>query len=529
MSDPGSTVERMIPLESVADPGCDGAPVELPPPPTLANVTPSGSFVWELDEATRLPDLLSAAELVDGVVGFERVIAWASARQHELIAAFHARPGDGTVRPAADVEEPAQESVGRRAWAADEIGLALTLAPGAADRLMARADRLYGVLRPTRDLLRAGRICPSRARLVADMLAGYDDPVAAAVQARVLPKAPGQTWGQLRAALTRALMAEVSDPDQRHRRARRERRVDLYPGEDGMATLSALLTAAEATASFEWVTRLARGVERGPEAERGRGSMDRRRADVLVALLTGRLVATAAVAGAGDGGGGADDGSDAGGGSRDCGSGVVESEGPGWVVAAPVSAHRPLIHVTVPTSTLLGLDEEPAELAGYGPIPAPVAREIATDPTSTWRRLLTDPASGRLLDLGRRCYRPPAGLAGFVRARDGHCRYPGCSRPAVACELDHVVARQHGGPTSEANLCALCERHHDLKHSGWRVVLHPDRSCDWTTPTGHRYTSRPVDHRPTTPHPPTSPAARWSGCPPATTGPPEPDEDPPPF
>ncbi len=122
--------------------------------------------------------------------------------------------------------------------------------------------------------------------------------------------------------------------------------------------------------------------------------------------------------------------------------------------------------------------------------------EIAADPTSTWQRLLTDPASGRLLDIGRTRYRPPPGIAAFVRARNGECRHPTCRRTATTCELDHVTEWQHGGHTSEDNLCALCARHHDLKeHHGWQVVLHHDRTVEWTTPTGHRCTSPPADHR----------------------------------
>ena len=140
------------------------------------------------------------------------------------------------------------------------------------------------------------------------MLVEYDDSVAVAVQARVLPRAPEQTWG-------RPVGAGSGD----HRRGARSglpapgraegARVELWPGRDGMATLAACLSAPEATASYEWITRLARGVrathledicgvaEDGEVvAGRGRGSMDRRRADVLVALLTGRLVATSPAA-----------------------------------------------------------------------------------------------------------------------------------------------------------------------------------------------------------------------------------------
>ena len=461
---------------------------------------------------------------------------------------------------------------------------------------MAQADRCAGVLRPTRDLLAAGRICPARARLIADMLVEYDDSVAAAVQARVLPRAPEQTWGQLRSALARAIIAVVPDPACRHRAARKGRRVELWPGRDGMATLAACLSAPEATASYEWITRLARGIPCDPAgenisraaengkvaADRGRGSMDRRRADVLVALLTGRLVATsptatspaaaaaattaasdsttplvttattatiattataatptaataaAATAAAAVPIAAAADAAATATGVAGCGAADPGPTAVPFVVTSPVSAHRPLIHVTVPLTTLMGLDDEPGELAGYGPIPASLARQIAADPDGTWRRLLTDPVSGTLLDYGRRSYRPPAALACIVRARDSECRYPGCRRPAVACELDHVQAWQHGGTTSEDNLCALCERHHDLKeHLGWQVVLHPDRAMEWITPTGHHYWSRPVDHRPSPPLQPPEPdppdtMARRSLEDLFDGPPPEPD-DPPPF
>src|SRR6266542_5750392 len=52
--------------------------------------------------------------------------------------------------------------------------------------------------------------------------------------------------------------------------------------------------------------------------------------------------------------------------------------------------------LSMPATMLMGLTEHSAELAGYGPIPAQVARELAAD--GTWRRLLTDPATGHLLD-----------------------------------------------------------------------------------------------------------------------------------
>ncbi|MGH4021561.1 MAG: hypothetical protein ACRDT0_20470 [Pseudonocardiaceae bacterium] len=105
----------------------------------------------------------------------------------------------------------------------------------------------------------------------------------------------------------------------------------------------------------------------------------------------------------------------------------------------------------VPITTLMGLDDQPGDLIGYGPIPAPLAREIATG--GTWRRLLTDPASGTLLDYGHTTYTPPDGLADFIRARDLYCRNPICGQRAATADLDHTIPWPEG-PTSQHNLHA---------------------------------------------------------------------------
>ncbi|MQA83544.1 MAG: DUF222 domain-containing protein [Streptosporangiales bacterium] len=150
------------------------------------------------------------------------------------------------------------------------------------------------------------------------------------------------------------------------------------------------------------------------------------------------------------------------------------------------------VQVTVGAGTLLGLDNQPGELAGYGPIPADMARELAA--CGTWRRLLTDPATGTLLDYGRTTYRPPAALAEFVRARDVTCRFPGCRQPAWRSDLDHVIPYPHG-PTATENLGPLCRRHHDLKQHGWDVQRDPDGSYTWTAPSGHTYVSPPEPYQ----------------------------------
>ena len=155
---------------------------------------------------------------------------------------------------------------------------------------------------------------------------------------------------------------------------------------------------------------------------------------------------------------------------------------------------KPLVQIVIGLDTLTGTGDLPAELVGYGPIPADLARAAATD--AVWKRLVTDPTSGALLDHGRTTYRPPAALRDYLTARDLTCRFPTCIRRALDCHLDHLQPWAHGGPTDAANLHDLCPTHHTLKEQpGWQVHAHPDGAVTWTTPTGHRYTSPAPDYR----------------------------------
>ncbi|MGH9251798.1 MAG: DUF222 domain-containing protein, partial [Acidimicrobiales bacterium] len=104
------------------------------------------------------------------------------------------------------------------------------------------------------------------------------------------------------------------------------------------------------------------------------------------------------------------------------------------------------INVTVAYTTLIGVDDQPAHLEGYGPIGAEVARRIAAH--GTWRRVLTDPATGAVLDVGRERYLPPPELAEHVIVRDQSCRFPTCAHPAEACDLDHTTPFEQGGATA---------------------------------------------------------------------------------
>ncbi|WP_131788088.1 HNH endonuclease signature motif containing protein [Protofrankia symbiont of Coriaria ruscifolia] len=102
-------------------------------------------------------------------------------------------------------------------------------------------------------------------------------------------------------------------------------------------------------------------------------------------------------------------------------------------------------------------------MAGYGPIPAATARELAAE--ATWRRILTDPVDGQPVAVSHRRF-PAPGLSRLLHTRDRTCRFPGCRKPARFCDLNHVRPYTDGGPTTAGNLLALCRRHHRAKHDG---------------------------------------------------------------
>ena len=139
----------------------------------------------------------------------------------------------------------------------------------------------------------------------------------------------------------------------------------------------------------------------------------------------------------------------------------------------------------------------PAEVAevriGARSVAVPALTAWALAAGGTWRRLVTDPASGVVIDVGRTRYRPPAGLADLVRARDRACVFPTCQTPAERCDIDHLTAWSQGGTTSLDNLATLCEAHHRLKHTpGWALTRDQASGIlSWHTPDKTVYQRHP--------------------------------------
>lgn len=170
----------------------------------------------------------------------------------------------------------------------------------------------------------------------------------------------------------------------------------------------------------------------------------------------------------------------------------------GTAPGQPGTARRPRsrgeVQLVVSAETVLGIGDAPGELIGHGPVSAAHARRIAHLAGMTWRRVLTDPVTGVVLDRGRSIYSPPAELAAHVLARFGwRCSRPGCSHRAA--DLDHATPWEHGGTTGTANLHGVCRGCHTAKHTGWRVGL-DEAGATWTSPNGRRARTLATDLRP---------------------------------
>ncbi len=329
-------------------------------------------------------------------------------------------------------------------WVADELAPELRLSRDTTATRVALADALVSRMPCLLAAMVAGELDIDKARQAFDGVAVLSDELARRADEILSSRIGEKNPSNWRKTVTRVVAS--LDPEGQRARAearRKQRRVELHHEPDAMASLWAYLPAEIATAVYARIDMLARKLRVGEETR----TMDQLRADVLAELLLGK----------------------------------------GWEgLAAQVFIHIPL-------DTALGIRDDGCELVGHGPIPAEVGRQIMNQPNSVWRKVLTDPVTGTVRDIGRKRYRPPAALAELVRVRDRTCRAPGCNRPAQRCDADHCTAWSQNGDTCEHNLCCLCRYHHGLKDEpGWTFEFDPETAdLTVTTPTGRTYSTRP--------------------------------------
>ncbi|CAB4844864.1 unannotated protein [freshwater metagenome] len=388
----------------------------------------------------------------------------------------------------------------------EEISTALRLSSGSAQREIDIARALHVDMPALHRALESGDLSRTHARIIIDeshelRRLGIDRARVAALTESAISYSelhtPAQLARHMRSEITKLAPMEAEIV---HAAARGTRRIICYPEPDGMATILALLPAEAAQRVMNAINRIVRAQDlaasgltrdggRGAGRDGGRGAgrdggrdagrpapdappdiqrfmrrrdlLETRRADAFVLLVEESTQALMPETGAGAGAGAGN-------------------------LAPRLHRDGALINVTIDLPSLLGLADTPGELRGYGAIPASVARELAM--SGKWRRFITDPTNGRLIDIGRSSYTPSAALRELIIARDGSCRFPGCAQPPSRSDLDHAVAWSDGGETDRSNLGLLCRRHHRLKtHDGWSLLSNEDGSCTWTAPSGHRY------------------------------------------
>ena len=388
----------------------------------------------------------------------ERVSAWWQSLQAEALVAVAApepRIDEFLVldpRPDHDEERTVRIADAVR----EEIAAALRLSPATAQQRIDTARLLAGPLAATAESLELGEITAAHVAVIVQEIERLSsrldrDPRATArfaahcraVQKRVLPIAGRSTVARTR----RAAAAWVERIDragqaERRRRARVTRGVHLGRECDGITPVIAHLETTAARAIMAAVDAAVTSPDIPGDCA---ATLGERRAEVLTSLVLG---------------------------------------------AHPGAAVGPSLHVELEVC----LPADALTESGRDLLPTGLS-DLLADPAvrCSMRPVVTDPHDGHVLDIGRRRYTLPTTLRRLIVGRDLTCRFPGCHRPAVRCQIDHARSWDDGGRTDAANLGPLCVRHHQLKTwGGWRIVeSRLDGSCRWISPLGHIYEREP--------------------------------------
>jgi hypothetical protein len=348
-----------------------------------------------------------------------------------------------------------------------ELAVATRSSQYAAGMAIERARVLTATFPSFLAALEAGEISESHCRVLVESTRTCTDPDAlAAVERVTLPKARRMTPGEFRAAVATAIADYDPDAAGRYRRAREQRSVWTRELEDGMSYLgmvhdTATITAIKATLDTD-ATAL-RG-ERGGAVALLAGEEDAAmgacRADALAARVLGTTSET----------------------------GDID-----WTTK-PSDVQ---VQLVIDLQTLRGEADRHCLLDGQ-PVPAQVGRDLAGY-ARAFRRMVTDPVDGHLLDYGDQTYLP-APLRTFVLARDGGCRAPGCtSRDPRRIQMDHAIPFPEGH-SDTSNTGGACLADHQNKTAGHARIENSaaDGSCDWVTAWGQRVhiPARPFLHDP---------------------------------
>jgi hypothetical protein len=381
--------------------------------------------------------------LVGRIAELERIKSAAAAGQARAAAAL-----DAARRSAEAADGVPAERRGR--GIAGEVALARRDSPVRGSRHLGLAKALVHEMPHTLSALECGALSEWRATLIVRESACLDVEDRRRLDAELCADVQSLDGvGDARLVAAAKKIAYRLDPHavvDRAARAESERTVTIRPAPDTMTYLTAILPVAQGVSVYAALRREADTTFDG----RSRGQV---MADTLAQRVTGR-----------------------------------DAKQP-----VPVA-----VNLVLSDETLLGRGDTPADVCGYGPVPAAVARGLVsasvTDERSraTLRRLYASPKSGALVTLESRSRLFPRGLADFVGLRDQRCRTPYCDAPIR--HRDHATPHRRGGPTAAANGLGTCEQCNYTKDAaGWRVTAGDDESgrhrAEFTTPTGARYSA----------------------------------------
>ncbi|RSN28678.1 HNH endonuclease [Amycolatopsis sp. WAC 01416] len=341
---------------------------------------------------------------------------------------------------------------GSRRSVTEEVALRFSVTRNHAFLLVETSCALVARLPNTLAALERGDIDLYKASKVMQLTREVSDEVAAQVDAWLAKRLADRDPVSIRRSVRYAV--QKFDPGGYQERATKKRalrHISLEHNDETMSTISAYLPTEVASSVYASMSRAARA-RRNKDKSR---TLDQHRADIF-------------------------------------GERLLAEDGHG--------KPRAHIHVYVDFLTLVGARNDPATLAGYGPIPDWLVREIASDPDSTWSRLITDSATGQLVEAGAGKHRSPASLARLIKARDRECTQPGCHQPAEFSEIDHIISWARDGKTNQYNCHSHCKTHNLLREEpGWSAVPTGDGGMIITTPSGHTYETAPEPlHEPRT-------------------------------
>lgn len=298
-----------------------------------------------------------------------------------------------------------------------EVAAVMNLSPMAAGYQVSHAETLDTRLPKIAALLAEGRADWRTVRLIISRtdLVTDDDLIAKLDQSLAARIGTWQSWSRQRIINAVDAAVRAADPDavrERREHAEDERYIGISAGDNGMAEIYGTVAAAAATAFDRRLSQLATQVC-GDDPR----TLDQRRADALAALTEGRRLACAC-------------------GKPECPAGTEATDGDRNPDAAQV-----VVNVVASEQTVTGFGSQPGYLEDYGVIDADQVRELAA---AASLRL----ADGRTSAAEALRYQPSAALERAVRYRDLTCRFPGCSRPATICDLDHTIPFNHTDPAT---------------------------------------------------------------------------------